>query len=79
MTPAPPIQELQGCRNRGQKGQLPPPLKISKPYNLNWGTDYVQHINTSPQISGPSYGPAGSTNNQLYYGNFLHSSFVILK
>ena len=25
MTPAPPIQELQGCRNRGQKGQLPPP------------------------------------------------------
>ena len=25
MTPAPPIRELQGCRNRGQKGQLSPP------------------------------------------------------
>ena len=25
MTPAPPIRELQGCRNRGQKGQLPSP------------------------------------------------------
>ena len=80
MTPAPPIRELQGCRNRGQKGQLPPPLPDfgrSVTLQSQLGADYAQNINTSPQIFTSYYGPAGSTNNQLYYGNFLHSSFVI--
>ena len=43
MTPAPPIRELQGCRNRGQKGQLPPPTVCSNGFYADiWSQRQMQ-------------------------------------